>query len=289
MVKVLIFFALIVTCFSHAAFAQHFKQSLSARLRQDAGMSTNTSRYRPMFRAGDNNSTGVVKAVKHFGHLSLDPNGESKSFKYDREEMVYYILGGTGMLRYENKNVPISKNDFFYVPIGTPHGFFNPREDSLEIMVMEVEVPADTLVKPTNNLKLASADAISFQLLPQNGHGPSSRYQLLVDNVRSTRDRLAAAYLINSVYVIDFDAGCTNIPHRHKNEEEIYFMLQGNGEMVAGESPEGKEMRYPAKEDNAFSFHPIPLSVFTAIQQLEKNMQGYWRYGLNLHSRRCLV
>lgn len=263
MVIIRIFFALIVTCaIKTSAIAQYLKQSLSPMLRHDDGMSANTSRYRPVFGAGDKNSTGVVKAVKHFGHLSIDPKGESKTFKYNREEMVYYVLGGTGMLRYENKNVPISKNDFFYVPIGTTHGFFNPREDSLQIMVMGVEIPADTVIKPTNDLKLASANSITFQLLPQNGHGPSSRYQLLVGNVRSTRDRLAAAYLINSVYVIDFDPGGTNIPHRHKNEEEIYFMLQGNGEMVAGESPEGKEMRYPAREGDAFFFSPNTLVGF---------------------------
>lgn len=263
MATVRIFLAMIIICtITHAAIAQHLKQSISIMLREDVSMSAPASRYRPVFGMGDNNSTGMVKAVKHFGLLSLDPKGRSKTFKHSREEMVYYVLGGTGMLRYENKNVPISKNDFFYVPVGITHGFSNPREDSLRIIIMGVELPADTMVKPTNDLKLASANSISFQLLPQNGHGPSSRYQLLVGNVRSTRDRLAAAYLINSVYVIDFDPGGTNIPHRHKNEEEIYFMLQGNGEMVAGESPEGKEMRYPAKEGDAFFFSPNTLVGF---------------------------
>jgi oxalate decarboxylase/phosphoglucose isomerase-like protein (cupin superfamily) len=61
---------------------------------------------------------------------------------------------------------------------------------------------------------------------------------------------------------MDFAPGGTNIPHRHANEEEVYFVLNGEGEMVAGETTDGKEMRYPAKEGDAYFFAPNTLIGF---------------------------
>ena len=72
-------------------------------------------------------------------------------------------------------------------------------------------------------------------------------------NTSSERDRIAAAYQVNSLFLMDFAAGGTNIPHRHKAEEEIYYILRGNGEIVAGGTRED-ENRYEAKEGDAFFF-----------------------------------
>jgi mannose-6-phosphate isomerase-like protein (cupin superfamily) len=165
------------------------------------------------------------------------------------------------MVHYKNKDVPISKNDFFYLPMDTKHGFSNPREDTLKILVMGVSIPADSLVKPTPDLKIASANGVAFQGLSKS-HGETSKYQLLMGNTRSIRDRLASANQISSLFVIDFAPGGTNIPHKHKDDEEIYFMLEGGGEMVAGETQEGKEVRYPAKEGDAFFYPPNTLVGF---------------------------
>lgn len=252
------------------ATSQYLKQSISRTPEADFQGSNNTAGYKPIFGTGDSKSKNIVKAVKHFGQLSVRPKGEIKSFTYGREELVYYVLGGTGMLHYESMHIPISRNDFFYLPAGTMHSFTNPREDSLNMMVMGVGIPRDSIIKPVTGLKIASANQVMFQLLPQNGHGPSSRYQLLVGTTSSKRDRLAAANQISSVYVIDFDPGGTNIPHRHKNEEEIYFMLQGNGEMVAGETADGKEMRYPATAGDAFFFSPNTLVGFYSNEDTTK-------------------
>lgn len=244
---------LLLQALSAGAQPQYLRQSLSKAAAVNTEVSTKTARYQAVFGLGASDSE-LVKAVKHYGFLTIDPNGESKVVHYNREEVVYYVLAGTGMLRYGNGQMPISKNDFFYIPIGARHGFSNPREDTLTLMMVGVEIPANVAVKPTPHLPLANADKVSFQLLPQSNHGPSSRFQLLLGNTNSKRDRLAAASQINSLYVIDFDPGGTNIPHRHENEEEIYFMLRGAGEMVAGQTPEGKEARHPVKEGDAFFF-----------------------------------
>ena len=56
----------------------------------------------------------------------------------------------------------------------------------------------------------------------------------MMGDTRSTRDRIAAAHVLTSLYVMEFAPGGTNFPHHHETEEEIYVLLNGRGEMVAG-------------------------------------------------------
>ncbi len=68
----------------------------------------------------------------------------------------------------------------------------------------------------------------------------------------STRDKLAAASQMVSLFIMDFAPGGTNIPHHHDMEEEIYYILRGHGDMVAGGGADGNEGRYPARQGDAF-------------------------------------
>ena len=68
----------------------------------------------------------------------------------------------------------------------------------------------------------------------------------------STRDKLAAASQMVSLFIMEFSPGGTNIPHHHDSEEEIYYVLQGAGDMVAGGGADGNEGRYPAKQGDAY-------------------------------------
>ena len=221
-------------------------------------LSTETARYRALFGAGDKDAR-VVKGVKRFGILDIEPGGSSSKVKYDREEQIYYILEGTGVLHYGAQQIPVSKNDFMYLPVGVEHGLSNPRERDLKVVVMGYEIPADREVAPTEGLPLASADDVELQVPGQ--HGPTTQFKLLMGTTRSRRDRIAAAYQVNSLFIMDFAPGGTNIPHTHPREEEIYFVLSGKGEMVAGGTPEN-EIRHEAREGDAFFFTPNILIGF---------------------------
>src|SRR5664279_4603622 len=72
----------------------------------------------------------------------------------------------------------------------------------------------------------------------------------------SRRDKLSAAYVMNSLFIMDFAPSGTNIPHNHAAEEEIYLLLRGSGDMVAGKDSEGKEVRCPVSQGAAFFFKP---------------------------------
>jgi mannose-6-phosphate isomerase-like protein (cupin superfamily) len=96
------------------------------------------------------------------------------------------------------------------------------------------------------------ANAADVPLVTVAGHGPTSLFKLLMGTTRSTRDKLAAANQMVSLFIMDFAPGGTNIPHHHEMEEEIYYVLRGKGDMVAGGGVDGNEGRYPAKEGDAY-------------------------------------
>jgi mannose-6-phosphate isomerase-like protein (cupin superfamily) len=215
--------------------------------------------YKPIFGSGDADAQ-VVKGISRFGYLSVDPGGSSSIVKYDNEEQVLFILEGTGMLHYEKNIFPVARNDFIYIPVGVEHGLSNPREKTLKVIVMGYAIPEGTKILNTPRLMIANSDEVPLQILGQ--HGPTTQFKLLMGTTDSKRDRLAAAYQVNSLFIMDFAAGGTNIPHRHAREEEIYYVLRGEGEMVAGETTDGMETRYPAKEGDAFFFAPNTLIGF---------------------------
>ena len=188
------------------------------------------------------------------------PGGRTNMVKYPNEEQVLFILDGTSILHWGKEILPVSKNDFIYIPGGTKYELLNPRDDSLLVIVMGFKLIMDSCVSKTSKLMIANTDKVNFQILAS--HGPTTQFQLLMGTTKSVRDKLAAAYQVTSLFIMDFDARGTNIPHKHNNEEEIYFILKGKGEIVAGESTEGMELRHLSKEGDAYYFSPKTLIGF---------------------------
>jgi quercetin dioxygenase-like cupin family protein len=100
------------------------------------------------------------------------------------------------------------------------------------------------------------ANAADVQLQELASHGPTTQFKLLMGQTTSKRDKLAAASEMTSLFIMDFAAGGTNIPHQHEKEEEIYYLLRGGGDIVAGKNAEGQDWRHPAKAGAVFFYGP---------------------------------
>jgi len=212
--------------------------------------------YRPLFGAGDPFADQLT-SVARYGELSVGPGGRTAIVSYPAEEQIYFILQGSGTLLYGDEDGSVKllkKNDFAYLPAGVRHGITNPSTAPLRVIVMGYRIPANVKVQPTPHLMVANADDVPLQVLGQ--HGPTTQFKLLMGLTSSTRDKLPAAYVMDSLFLMDFAPGGTNIPHNHPAEEEIYLLLRGSGEMVAGLDANGKEVRYPVSEGAAFFFKP---------------------------------
>jgi len=124
---------------------------------------------------------------------------------------------------------------------------------------MGFTIPPDKDIKPTPDLLMANTRDV--KLVQASGHPPSSRYQLLMGPLGAVR-RDGNVYGINApqqaadFYIIDFAPGGTNKPHQHRGQEEIYFVLQGNGIMVAGLDEHGNDVRHPCVEGDVYYFGP---------------------------------
>jgi mannose-6-phosphate isomerase-like protein (cupin superfamily) len=210
---------------------------------------TGTCRYKPIFGAGDS-QPGILRGVERFGEMTVAPGGTCKPVSYPAEEQAYVIREGSGTLTYGSDESPVKKNDFMYLPAGIQHGVSNSGTTPLQFFVMGFKVPPGT--PPPPKLQIANIEEIKTQLV--GGHPDSVVYQLMMGDTTSKRDRLATGHLLISLYVMTFQPGGTNFPHHHDNEEEIYVLLDGTGDMVAGSGIDGVEGRYPAKAGAAYFY-----------------------------------
>lgn len=205
--------------------------------------------YRPVFGVGDSQAK-QLKGIARYGQLTVAADGTSALVSYPAEEQIYYILEGTGTLLYEDQKVPVKKDDFMYFPIGIKHGMANTSSQPVRLLVMGFKIPGGTNVAPTPKLMLTNADEVPLTTLAS--HGPTTQFKLLMGTTESKRDKLPAANQMVSLFIMDFAPGGTNIPHHHEMEEEIYYILRGSGDMVAGGGADGNEGRYPVRAGDAF-------------------------------------
>lgn len=205
--------------------------------------------YRPAFGTGDSQAR-QLKGIARYGELTVAPGGASAIVSYPAEEQIYFVLDGIGTLVYGDQQAPVKQHDYMYLPLGVRHGIANPSDRPLHLLVMGFRIPRGANVAPTPKLMLANADDVP--LVPVAGHGPTALFKLLMGTTESKRDRLAAASQMVSLFIMDFAPGGTNIPHHHEMEEEIYYILRGHGEMVAGGGEDGNEGRHPARAGDAY-------------------------------------
>jgi mannose-6-phosphate isomerase-like protein (cupin superfamily) len=224
-------------------------------------ITTATCLYKPVFGVGDADAK-VPRGGARFGEITVGANGATKPVTYPAEEQVYVILSGHGKVLYGEKSFPVKAIDFLYLPPGVTHGLINDLNAPLRAILIGYRIPADRKVTPPEKLLIANMEDVPKQVV--GNHPPTTLYQLLIGDTRSTRDKLAAAQILTSLFVMEFAAEGTNKPHRHAKEEEIYLVLSGHGDMVAGTDAEGKEQRFPAKAGDAFFYPPNTMVGFYA-------------------------
>jgi mannose-6-phosphate isomerase-like protein (cupin superfamily) len=207
--------------------------------------------YRALFGAGAEPSP-IVRGVARFGELTVEPGASSKAARYASEEQAWVILAGSGSMSYGGEKVPVRKNDFFYIPPAIEHSLSCNAGAACRAMIMGFKIPAGAEIHSPARLDVANIDDVKLQTV--GGHPDSVLYRLLMGDTTSKRDRIAAGHVLTSLYVMEFAPGGTNFPHHHETEEEIYVLLSGKGEMVAGGGMEGIEGRHPAKPGDAYFF-----------------------------------
>jgi len=219
-----------------------------------ADLSSVTCHYKPVFGAGDGDNR-ILRSVSHFAEVTVEAHGNCQSVFHDREEEIYFVLQGTGSLQYGDGTHPLRANDFTYLAPGVKFGLANNSDQPVRVLVMGFKIPTRVaLSAPPQHAKIVNMDEVKEE--PVQGHPTSVLYKLLVGPRTGKRDAIDDAYVITSFFWMDFAPGGTNFPHHHELAEEIYLVVDGEGEMVAGSGMDGLEGRFPAKAGDAYYFRP---------------------------------
>ncbi len=164
------------------------------------------------------------------------------------------MLEGEGGLHYEAQTQALRKHDFTYLPPGAKHSISNDSDQPSRVLVMGFKIPASTPIGAPLHPKVASLDDAKEETV--SGHPASVLYKLLAGLRTSKRDLIDEAYVMDSFFWMDFSPAGTNWPHHHESAEEIYLVIDGQGEMVAGSGMDGVEGRYLAQAGDAYYFRP---------------------------------
>lgn len=214
-------------------------------------LTTATCHYKPVFGEGDPQARALV-GIARYGEAIVDPSGNCATVQYSGEDQVYVVLAGKGSARYGSTDVPLAKEDYLYIPATEPHTLSNKSTAPLNVIVMGFRTKGfEPAPMPPKPLK-ANIEDVRTQ--PVSGHPMSTMYRLLMGDVDSKRDRIAAGRVLTSLFLMEIAPGGTNFPHHHEREEEIYLVLDGHGDMVAGGGMDGIEGRHPAQAGAAYFF-----------------------------------
>lgn len=222
------------------------RRSLSAAPVVDTELTTESCRYRALFGAGDRLAK-APKVVARYGELTVT-GGACRTARFASEEQIYVVLDGEGTLLYEGGKYPVRKDDFVYLPRGSEHGLAG----NVRAIWMGFRLPAGSAAIASQKPLMANLADVPKQVV--GNHPPSTLYQLMIGDAKSKRDKIAAGTVMNSLFVMEFAPGGTNAPHHHEREEEVYLLLEGSGEMVAGGGTDGIEGRFPAKPGDAYFY-----------------------------------
>jgi mannose-6-phosphate isomerase-like protein (cupin superfamily) len=210
-----------------------------------------TCHYKPLFGLGAP-SKFAESGVVRYGEAVIDPGGSCAAVQYPDEDQIYVVLDGSGSARYGTEDVPLKAEDYLYIPATVSHTLSNKSAASLTVIVMGYSTKgyvADPLPSHplTSNIEDVPTEFVG-------SHPDSSHFRLLLGDAGQKRDRIDAGRAVTSLFVMEIDPGGTNFPHHHLREEEIYMVLTGHGDIVAGSGADGVAGKYPAKPGDTYFY-----------------------------------
>jgi len=218
---------------------------------KQSDITTKTCHYRALFGQGDSDPS-VVVGIARYGEAVIDPNGVCGLVQYPDEDQVYVVLEGTGSVKYGDAIVSLKKEDYLYIPSTVAHALINKSDTPITVIIMGFRTKGFEKTQPPPQPLKANIEDVPTATV--SGHPDSTRYRLLMGDVDSKRDRIAAGRVLTSLFLMEIAPGGTNFPHHHEREEEIYLVLSGHGVMVAGSGMDGIAGRHPAKAGDAYFF-----------------------------------
>src|SRR5260221_13533163 len=210
---------------------------------------TDSCRYKPLFGEGDSEAR-ILQSVSRFGQIEIAAHGSCQPQVYAREEEIYFVLSGRGLLHYGDGSHGMRQSDFTYLPPGVQHSISNDSGEPLQVLAMSFKTPAKIAINtPSQQPKIVNLDDVKEETV--GGHPSSVLYKLLIGPRNGKRDALDEAYVVTSVFWMNSPPGGTNFPYHHEAGEEICLFLDGSAQAPGGGGRGGVGGRIPGKAGEA--------------------------------------
>jgi mannose-6-phosphate isomerase-like protein (cupin superfamily) len=161
--------------------------------------------------------------VKH----TLQGGKTSNCHQHDDAEQFYYVLAGAGEALIGDQRYPVRAGSAVYLPPGLPHQFFAaPGDGWVEHLVVSCPVTRQDGQPRVVNW---------WEVTPAAGaHGGAVIWPLL-ESVDETEPQTEQPCLLGFHYLTQqgLVRGQASDRHQHDDKEQVYYILEGQGTMVA--------------------------------------------------------
>ena len=116
----------------------------------EATFATDSCRYKPLFGEGDSEAR-ILQSVSRFGEIEIAAHGNCQPMVYDREEEIYFVVRGRGVLHYGDEPRAMRQSDFTYLPPRVKHSIANDSDEPLQVLVMSFRIPAKITINTSSS------------------------------------------------------------------------------------------------------------------------------------------
>jgi len=170
----------------------------------------------------------ILKAINYLAYARLQPHNSTTPTRLNREQNVFYVVGGNGEISAGGKTAAIHKDIAFFVPENIEFLMTNTGDSDLTMYVVSEPVPDGftpakaMLVTDETQVPVRTPMAASPYTLP----GASGHWAHIVRDLFSRTDGLAT---IGDFITVDINPMTMGEPHPHNpGQEEIWTALDGD-------------------------------------------------------------
>jgi len=174
----------------------------------------------------------------------------SNLHQHDEQEQFYFVVSGRGEAEIGGERYPMRDGAIAYLPPAVPHRFTAAAdEDRVEYLVVSCPVEREGSAARVVNWRDVVPTA--------GGHGDAVIWHLLeaVDETEPDTEQpclLGFRYVTQQALVL----GKASDRHQHDDKEQIYFVAEGHGTLVAGE-----DMRAIRQGDAVYLPRGVPHQI----------------------------
>lgn len=78
--------------------------------------------------------------VDFIDRVVVPPDSTIGFHKHGKNEEMYIVLEGKGLMKIENEEIPVSKGDMILNPMGGRHGLVNNSSENIDLLVIQISI-----------------------------------------------------------------------------------------------------------------------------------------------------